>query len=316
MRIFAKVSVVFVVMLLMQCMAFFTVRVKAQEFSYLNYPDNWCLNFDGIDDYVYCGVSQVFRPQNITVEAWIKPKYNIMLGSDALYGHQWAVVIACQVYTGAYVTTGGWWLQFDYANGPLYFCWRYNSYYVWDSLAYPTNKAVWYNTSWYHIAVTFNPTLPGDNLKFYVNGTLDSQHTDSHAIRYGGTIPFHIGGSGGNNYTGLVDEVRVWNISRVASDIQDTMPRILNTTEIANPNLVGYWRFDEGTGTISNDYSLQDNDAVLAPTPATPQWDELGAPIIPELSAFSLIVSMIAVSSFAAIILYIRKQRRVFTFQR
>lgn len=87
------------------------------------------------------------------------------------------------------------------------------------------------------------------------------------------------------------------------------MPRILNMTETADPNLIGYWRFDEGTGTISNDYSLQDNDAVLAPNTATPQWYYPGAPILPEFSIVSSIIAIVTISSLMYIMLYLRKQK-------
>jgi len=247
-----------------------------------NYTGNRCLNFDGKDDYArLSGFQETFRQQNLTIEAWIKPKYTIRWGSDALYGHATGIVVSYQVYDPhLYTGTGGWWLGFDYANGPLYFCWRYQSYFNWEYRAYHSNRGIWYNSSWYHVAVTFNPSLSSGNIKFYVNGTLDSQHNDSNTIRYYGNIPYQFGGSPSDNYGGLIDEVRTWKVSRKQSEIQGTLPRVLSSSECKNPNLIGYWRFDEGSGDTSKDYSKYLNDAVLALSPANPQWYSPGAPII------------------------------------
>jgi hypothetical protein len=61
--------------------------------------------------------------------------------------------------------------------------------------------------------------------------------------------------------------------------IQSDWNRTLNSTEMANPDLVGYWRFDEGSGLTSHDYSIYHDDASLASAPNTPQWVSPGAPI-------------------------------------
>jgi hypothetical protein len=126
-------------------------------------------------------------------------------------------------------------------------------------------------------------------MKFYVNGTLDSQHNETLPICYTTAGPLEMGLYPGapdssHPYGGFIDEVRLWNISRTQAEIQSDCYRTLNSTEMANPDLVGYWRFDEGSGVISRDYSIYHDDAALASAPNNPQWVEPGAP----LSAFSL----------------------------
>lgn len=239
---------------------------------------NYTLSYDGKNDYVSCGKSQIFRQQDLTIEAWIKPTFNVQQGSNSLYGHQWGSIVNCR--------GPGWFFGFDYTRGLLYFI--IDSPYV----EYHFNRAVWYNNTWYHVAVTYDKDLPSDNLNFYVNGTPDGKFNDKRSISYGDAA-LQIGAevSAGHFFGGLIDEVRVWNVSRTQTDIGSTMLRILSTGEAAYPNLVGYWRFDEGTGTNSKDYSKYGNDAVLAASPANPQWASPGSPITYQLSTCQLTIA-------------------------
>jgi hypothetical protein len=295
-----KVAVIFIALLLTQpIIVSFLHSTVAGQFNPFTYPGNWCLSFDGKDDYVKCGSPQVFKQQNLTLEAWVKPKYPVQYQSYPNYYSESNGIIMCyQSNDGTYLGNTGWWLQFDYANGPLTFGWRYLSDYSWEYRSYSTSKAIWLNTSWYQIVVTFD----NGNLKFYVNGTLDSQDSDSHGIRYDGSS-FQIGGFQSSNFTGLIDEVRVWNVSKSQSEISNTWRRILNSTEVKNPNLIGYWRFDDGSGTYAHDSSIQGNDGILLPYSDPPQWIPV---LIPEFSLY-FILPLFVMVTFFAIIVYKRK---------
>ena len=54
----------------------------------------------------------------------------------------------------------------------------------------------------------------------------------------------------GRVFNGKIDEVRIWNIARSQSQIQNTMNTILTSEYYSSPDsgLAGYWRLDEGTG--------------------------------------------------------------------
>jgi len=294
-----KATIRISIVLMIQLAAPFFIRAgRADQFSPLSYPENKCLNFDGEGDYVSCGLSTIFKVDKLTIEAWIKPTYSIQLGSNSLYGHPYGIVASRRAASGG---TPGWWFYFDYQNGPLYFNFRSSG----CDYSYHTNKAVWYNSSWYQIAVTYDRTLPSGNLKFYVNGSLDSQHTESHAISYGDD-PLRIGSLSSSYYGGLIDEVRVWNVSRTQTEIQGAWNRTLDGTETANPSLVGYWRFDEGSGTTSHDYSSQHNDAAFAAIPNDPSWVIYGAPIVPEFTSL-IILPLFMIATLLAVIVYRRK---------
>jgi hypothetical protein len=108
-------------------------------------------------------------------------------------------------------------------------------------------------------------------------------------------------------FKGLIDEVRLWNVSRTSSEISDSWNRILNSTESASPFLIGYWRFDEGAGLESEDLSLQDNNATLGLAPYNPAWIDIGAPIAPEFPSF-LILPLFMMVTLLAVTVYKRKR--------
>jgi Concanavalin A-like lectin/glucanases superfamily len=57
---------------------------------------------------------------------------------------------------------------------------------------------------------------------------------------------------GTQGWTGVLDEVRLWSVAKTPADIQRDMRVVLRGTE---PGLVAYYRFDEGSGTFTDDVS-------------------------------------------------------------
>ena len=59
-----------------------------------------------------------------------------------------------------------------------------------------------------------------------------------------------IGGYPPAYFNGYIDEFRIWNVARTASEITSTMKHTLVGNE---PGLTGYWKFDETSGTTAAD---------------------------------------------------------------
>lgn len=115
---------------------------------------------------------------------------------------------------------------------------------------YPvTGKTEFETNKWYHVAVVYD----GSTIKLYVNGQLDAQ-TDAPR----GPISLHEGGfyvgksAGGRLLKGTISEMRVWKKALSQSEIQNNMCYV---SPDKYGDLVAYWRFNEGNGTVVKDWS-------------------------------------------------------------
>lgn len=114
--------------------------------------------------------------------------------------------------------------------------------------------------NWHHVAGTFS----GTQMVLYVDGTLDNSDSFSPMTISVSSNPLNIGnGNDGNGYLpmgGKIDEVRVWNTVRSATEIAQYKDSCLTGNE---PGLVGYWRLDEGTGTTVQDLTANGNNGMV-----------------------------------------------------
>jgi hypothetical protein len=103
---------------------------------------------------------------------------------------------------------------------------------------------------WVHIAMTWDGTV----LTTYVNGQpkLTAQGSGGTTTLNTAQSLLMIGCNPTNNncFSGLFDELRVWNVARSASEIKDNYNKPATGSE---SGLVGYWKFDETSGTSAAD---------------------------------------------------------------
>ena len=76
-------------------------------------------------------------------------------------------------------------------------------------------------------------------------------------------------------FRGFIDEVRIWNVARSREQILGDMMQELTGLE---PGLAGYWKFNEGTGTVAYDVSVNENVGFFR---GNPTWVVGGAPVAP-----------------------------------
>jgi hypothetical protein len=115
---------------------------------------------------------------------------------------------------------------------------------------------VWSLGQWTHVAMTIDTAALKHRL--YVNGVLvnESPHYNASYLNRAigdSTRRLVLGGAGdwsGHNYTGEMDELRIWNVVRSQSEIQESMSHSLPPE---TPGLVAYFKFDEGGGTVTQD---------------------------------------------------------------
>ncbi len=120
---------------------------------------------------------------------------------------------------------------------------------------FTANNGVAFST-WVHTALTYD----GSTGRLYINGVLTKTLSVTGPLTATSNHKVYLGRSGGapDNFTGLIDEVRVWNMARSQAEIAASMRKRLVGNEVG---LVGYWNFDANN---ANDLTSQQNHGVLS----------------------------------------------------
>jgi hypothetical protein len=224
---------------------------------------NYAIEFDGLNDGIKIDDNSVLRfgTGDFTIEAWIYPTattgsigWNAIITKHSADDGSWLFRIANNSETG-YVPK----LNFD-TEYPM------SNYYA--------NSELDLNT-WYHVAVK----REGTTGTFYLNGLVDGTFTNNKDLY--STSAVYISDQGNvddERFTGIIDEIRLWNVARTQNEIQTDMNREIESTE---PGLVAYWQFNEGSGTTVYDRTAVSNNGSLQGGPA---WVFSTAPILTWLS--------------------------------
>lgn len=182
-------------------------------------PSN-ALNFDGSNDYVDCGNNIKFQLSSGTIEGWIKTG-----GAGGSYCALFGKAIAYCFYLKDNVL-----LMYDWNGG--------------GDKSTGVNLA---DNNWHHIAMTFNSGVTNGTL-IYIDGVLVLTTTFTNNNQ---GYPFTIGSTGsfGQNALVNIDDVRIWNVIRTASEIQSNMNKELSGSETG---LVAYYTFNQGVAAGDN----------------------------------------------------------------
>lgn len=213
---------------------FFTLILLALSFALK--AQNHALDFDGSNDYIEIPDAPAFTSNSLTIEAWIKP--DIVSGNN---------VISSKYNSSEQKTT--WYFATE--NNALRFL-------VYEDFPSPgrgivSNPNVLSPGIWQHVAATFDSAT--HDIKLYLNGIelpslpisgyySDINHimdTDT-PVRIGAVIP----GTGNlsNFFPGKMDELRIWDIARSATEIQENYNKSFYCPQ---PGLVAYYKFDQLT---------------------------------------------------------------------
>jgi hypothetical protein len=135
-----------------------------------------------------------------------------------------------------------------------------------------------------HIALTISSS--GD-AKVYVNGKFRAGKYLSVPASNSSRNYCYLGRSNSSYFKGKLDEMRIWNTERSASNI---LAYINDTVPHTTANLKMYYKFDEGTGTVLNDSSINNYNGTLKNFDLTKAWISSYAiiqPIIKPVSKLS-----------------------------
>jgi len=125
------------------------------------------------------------------------------------------------------------------------------------------------SSSWYHVSLVTDAAASGDTTAVYVDGNYKGKFSLGYNTATTGDN-LTIGGNGADlneNFVGGIDEVRLWNQPLTPAQIATYMGVTLTGTE---PNLAGYWNFNQGIPDGDNaglkvvgDQALPSNNATL-----------------------------------------------------
>lgn len=211
------------------------------------------IDFDGVDDYVTFGNTATLGLSTFTLEAWVRMDGTGVVTSTGTGGTSaYAIVtkgrgeaespanLNMNYFMG--ITPGGnLAADFEEASGAN------------TGLNHPViGDIVLSQNVWYHVAVSYG----AGEWKLYVNGVLDKSKTEagspvpnSISIQHAGVgTGMSSTGAREGYFNGKIDEVRIWNVVRTATEIANNYKNELT----AGTGLVGRWGFNECSGTTAN----------------------------------------------------------------
>ncbi|SVC43528.1 uncharacterized protein METZ01_LOCUS296382, partial [marine metagenome] len=203
------------------------------------FADNHSLDFDGVNDYVINSNLTGFNFSNsneITIEVWFMLENHS--GYDGIVsmnsnGIKYRIMVNPSMH--------------PYYDAGMH----------WDQAV--TNFTFNLNT-WYHYAMVVSG---GGNADIYVDGTLISSSPTAVPALLPNSTQILIGtgeGPGVHPSDALIDECRIWDTALTSAEIQSYM----STPPIGSePGLVGYWNFNEGSGSILTDQTSNGNNGSI-----------------------------------------------------
>ncbi len=129
--------------------------------------------------------------------------------------------------------------------------------------------------TWMHVSAVYDSDE--DVARLYINGRLNDEQGDLRSM--GGAVPggkIHMGRNPGKTpFSGMIDELAIWNRDLTETEVRRYM-------RVRPPDgadgLVGYWRFDEGAGSVAED-RIHGNDANIVCEIGDPKWVNSSVPM-------------------------------------
>ena len=212
------------------------------------------LQFASDDTYVDCGAGIDLRGTDFTVELWAK-RTAPDGGQQFAIGHGNSNERQHVLHIGFRANN-----QFTFGFG--------------DDDAVSTQRR-FRDTNWHHWACVY--THAARRRVMYCDGEQLNPKNNTAKAPYQGTGQFVIGKAPwGDGWRGDIDEVRVWRCARSPDDIQHDRSHRLVGDE---PDLVAYWRFDEGAGNTTRNQTANAHHGTLHGNTNNAMWVTSSAPV-------------------------------------
>ena len=212
-----------------------------------DFPNTYSLEFDGTDDDVNMGDINLINTDDYSISAWFKTSTvdtKKMLFSKGR-NYRWNLGIS--------------------VNNKPYL--EHNS--VPASIVTVIGTTTVTDGNWHHVIVTADRD---GNLSLYIDGNTTPEATADVSSATGtvneGSYDVYVGAysksSGGNRFTGNIDEVAIFNDRILTSGEVSSIYNSGKSTDLSDESgLVGYWRFEEGSGVSALDSSDGGNNGTI-----------------------------------------------------
>jgi hypothetical protein len=235
---------------------------------------NYALDFDGSNDYVAAnGVTSNLGSSNglpYTVSAWVYPdttNRGAIFAFNSTEASDENVVL----------------LFYGKSSEKKFHHWNIGGSYTGSTNDFETGE-------WHHIVDVVDSSGNG---KLYVNGGLEgswSNGSNSSADRFSiGQEYDGTGSTASDFFNGKIDEVAVWNVALSAADVTSLYNSGNGLNASANSgnydnsaDLVGYWKFNEGTGSTLTDSTSNSNNGTLRNMDNSSDWVTSGSETKPS----------------------------------
>lgn len=223
------------------------------------------LDFDGNDDFIQLDSSNsYFTNAPFTIETWFRTDVQ----QGAWGGNEGRLV---DFHRGS-----------DAGSSIILYTAGSNEIGFWYGLSGSGNYTLIHNANyhdniWHHVAATHD----GTTATLFYDGIQVAQQTSTSFIG-NGSYPAILGtfslNYGTRNYDGVMDETRIWNTARTQSQIQHDMYHELDNPT-AETNLVGYYQFNQTSGSTLPDICGNGLDGTLTNMDPSTDWVASTAPI-------------------------------------
>jgi hypothetical protein len=207
--------------------------------------------FDEFNDYIDFGSVDFGFEKSASFTAWVR--------IDELICESRVNILSNN--SSENINDGQFWIQFEPRDSTIRFWVNEVTYYGTriESLKSLTKPV---RGEWIHLACVYHSEELRSTLEIYLNGI-----RDNYAIGFAGSVKEHdleyimkIGQNVTGSFTGVTDELTIWDKNLSQIEIRELMCKKLSGKE---RNLTGYWRFDEEEGNIIYDHSLNGNNGVM-----------------------------------------------------
>ncbi len=220
--------------------------------SWINGKRGKAVRLDGTDDFINMGDASPLKITGtaITVSAWVRHDSDSFKNWEFIAG-KGDSTYRLSLCGGTSLCHGGATL-----NGFVFAINDGSNLSVGSSIVPVTGR-------WYHVAATYDGTIA----RLYVDGVQSA--TDSYSLSINNdTREFYIGENSqttGRQWTGAIDEVRVYNRVLTATEISALYGAgSAKFTTPSSTGLVGYWSMDDATSTIVSDLSGSGNNGTMS----------------------------------------------------